>query len=62
MIVRECGRKCVSIFSPMGEKLQSFGSEQLSSPHRVAVDDDGNILVMDLDHDCILKFTSNAET
>ena len=61
VIVSENGRKCVSVFSPTGEKLQSFGSEQLSIPHGVAVDDDGNILLVDANKHCILKFTSDGK-
>ena len=61
MIVSERGRKSVSVFSPMGEKVQSFGSGQLSDPRGVAVDDDGNILVVDRDKHCILKFTSDGK-
>ena len=63
IIVAECGGHCVSIFSPTGEKLRSFGSQgsghgQLNKPCGVAVDDDGNILVADPGNSRIQKFTS----
>ena len=60
MIVTEDGRRCVSVFSAVGERLQSFGSEQLI-PHGVAVDDDSNILVVDTSQHCIQKFTSDGK-
>ena len=64
ILVAESGGHCISIFSPTGEKLQSFGSQgsgpgQFSEPSGVAVDDDGNILVADTGNHCIQKFTSN---
>ena len=56
---------CISIFSPNGERLQSFGSQgsgpgQLNCPKGVAVDDDGNILVADSrSHILFRSFTSD---
>ena len=66
VIVAECDGHCVSIFSPTGEKLQSFGSKgsrhgQFNEPCGVAVDDDGNILVVDSDNHRIQKFTSEGK-
>ena len=66
VIVAECGRHCVSIFSPTGEKLQLFGSQgsrhgQFNEPCGVAMDDDGNILVVDSNNHCIQKFTSEGK-
>ena len=51
--------------SPTGEKLRSFGSQgsgqgQLNSPRGVAMDDDGNILVVDSSNNHIQKFTSDG--
>ena len=61
MVVTETGGKCVSVFSPAGEKLRSFASGKISNPRGVAVDEDDNILVVDKDSHCIHKFTSNGE-
>ena len=65
IIVTECGRNCLSIFGPAGEKVKSFGScgsgnGQFSSPVGVAVDADDNILVADYSNRCILKFSSDG--
>jgi DNA-binding beta-propeller fold protein YncE len=64
IIVAEGGRHCISIFSPTGEKLLSFGSQgsgpgQFNHPRGVTVDDDGNILVADSNNHRIQKFTSD---
>ena len=66
VIVTECGRHCVSVFSPSGEKLRTFGSRgscqgQFESPRGVAVDDEGNILVTDCSNHRIQKFTSEGQ-
>ena len=66
VIVAEGDGHCVSIFSPTGEKLRSFGSYgsrhgQFNEPRGVAVDDDGNILVADSYNQCIQKFTSEGK-
>ncbi len=51
-MVTECGAHDISVFSPCGEKLRSFGtlgSEGLfQSPSGVAVDGEGNLLVADI--------------
>ena len=65
LIVSESSRHCVSIFSPAGKKLRSFGSYgsghgQFNGPDGVAVDDGGNILVVDGNHR-IQKFTSDGK-
>ena len=65
VIVAEGSGHCVSIFSPTGEKLRSFGSKgsghgQFNGPRGVAVDDNGNILVVDLYNNCIQKFTPDG--
>jgi tripartite motif-containing protein 2/3/tripartite motif-containing protein 71 len=64
IIVAERGVHCISIFSPAGDKLRSFGSQgsgggQFSEPSGITVDDDGNILVADSGNDRIQKFTSD---
>ena len=66
IIVAESSGHCISIFSPTGEKLRSFGSYgsgqgQFSTPRGVAVDDDGNILVVDSGNNRIQKFTSDGK-
>ena len=66
IVVAEYGEKCVSIFSPEGEKIKSFGSEgsgpgQFKWPQGLAVDDDDNILVVDNWNNHIQKFTSDGE-
>ena len=65
IIVAEYGGHCISIFSPRGKKLESFGTEgsrpgQFSGPRGVTVDDDGNILVVDADINRIQIFTSDG--
>jgi tripartite motif-containing protein 2/3/tripartite motif-containing protein 71 len=62
ILVAEGGGHCISIFSPTGEKLRSFGSQgsgprQFSHPSAVTVDDDSNILVADSRNHRIQKFT-----
>ena len=64
IIVTENSAHCISIFSPIGEKLRSFGSKgsgpgQFNEPEGVTVDDDGNILVADTNNHRIQKFTSD---
>ena len=67
IIVAEQTGRCISIFSPTGEKLRSFGSQgstgqgKLTHPKGVAVDDDGNILVTEFGNNLIQKFTPNGE-
>ncbi len=66
IIVVECGGGCVSIFSPQGEKIRSFGSHgeapgEFYDPAGVAVDRDSNILVTDWDHHRIQKFSSDGK-
>ena len=58
--------ECVSVFSPSGDKLRSFGTKgscqgQLMDPSGVAVDGDGNILVADNSNHRIQKFTAEGQ-
>ena len=57
---------CVSLYSPSGEKLQSFGTYgsgqgQFDDPRGVAVDGEGNILVADYANNRIQKFTGDGQ-
>ena len=66
VVVTERGRHCVSVFSPSGGKLQSFGTHgsgqgQFNEPCGVAVDCEGNILVADFGNNCIQKFTAEGQ-
>ena len=58
--------ECVSVFSPSGDKVLSFGTKgygqgQFMYPSGVAVDGDGNILVADNDNHRIQKFTPEGQ-
>ena len=66
VIVTESGGHCVSVFSPSGKKLRTFGTcgsglGQFLSPRGVAVDGEGNILVTDSDNHRIQKFTPKGQ-
>ena len=63
VVMTEIGGHCVSVFSPSGEKLRSFGTcgsgqGQFSFPCGVAVDGEGNVIVADIDNHRIQKFTA----
>ena len=65
VVVTEWGGHCVSVFSPEGGKIRSFGScgcglGQFRNPTGVAVDGEGNILVVDKYNHRIQKFTTNG--
>ena len=66
IIVTEGGSNCVSVFSPEGEKIHSFGSEgtndgQFRLPTGVTVDNVGNIYVVDRNNYRIQKFTPDGK-
>ena len=66
VVVTEAGRHCVSVFSPNGEKLRSFGTwgsgqGQFKNPCGVAVDGEGNTLVADSSNYRIQKFTEEGQ-
>ena len=57
---------CISVFSPSGDKLRSFGTKgsgqgQFMGPYGVAVDGEGNILVADSNNHRIQKFTAKGQ-
>ena len=66
VVVTESKGHCVSVFSPSGKKLRSFGTRgsghgQFTQPEGVAVDGEGNILVADFDNHRIQKFTAEGQ-
>ena len=66
VVVTERSRHCVSVFSPSGGKLQSFGTHgsgqsQFNEVSGVAVDGMGNILVTDGGNCHIQKFTAEGQ-
>ena len=66
IIVAENSVHCISIFSPSGEKIRTFGSKgyaqgEFNEPRGVAVDGDGNILVADGGNHRIQKFTADGD-
>ena len=66
VIVSDWEKHCVSIFSPCGEKLRSFGAfgsgeGQFDGPIGMTVDAEGNILVVDCWNHRIQKFTATGQ-
>ena len=66
VVVTSRQENCVSVFSPSGDKLLSFGTKgsgqgQFKYPSGVAVDGEGNILVADNDNHRIQKFTAEGQ-
>ena len=66
VVVAEGGGNCVSVFSPNGKKLRSFGRKgsgqgQFHWPCGVTVDGEGNILVADTSNNRIQKFTAEGQ-
>ena len=66
VVVTSPGWNCVSVFSPSGDKLRSFGTKgsgqgQFVCPDGVAVDGEGNILVADSENHRIQKFTAEGQ-
>ena len=61
VVVVECWGNCISVFSPSGEYLRSFGKlGEFDSPGGVAVDCEGNILVADVYHCRIQNLTAEG--
>ena len=66
VVVTDGDRHCVSVFSPSGEKLRSFGEHgsghgEFNNPCGVAVGGEGNILVADRNNHRIQKFTAEGQ-
>ena len=66
VVVAEWGGHCVSVFSPNGEKIHSFGTRgsrpgQFQHPHSVAIGNEGDILVADGGNHRIQRFTSEGQ-
>ena len=62
IVVTEQGNDRVSVFSPCGRRLQSFGSQgQFNHPRGVAVDGEGNILVADCWNHRVQKLTADGK-
>ena len=66
VVVTELGEHCVSIFSPNGDKIRSFGAHgsvrrEFYEPCDVAVDGEGNILVAERKNNRILKLTAEGQ-
>ena len=65
IIVAESGARCISIFTPEGQKIRSFGNPgtahgQFSCPWGLAVVEDDNLIIVDHSTCRIQKFTSNG--
>ena len=61
VVVTEGRARCVSVFTPGGVKLRSFGKGQLVDPGGVAVDGEGNIVVVDVGNSCDVKFNKEGQ-
>ncbi len=59
LVVVEGDGASVSVLTPEGEKIRTFG--QLSNAHGVTVDKNDNIYVVDRGNDCVNKFSSDGE-
>ena len=65
IFISECDKNCVSVFSPSGEKVRSFGTRgsgqgEFQRPRGIAIDGEENILVVDSLNYRIQKFTSGG--
>ena len=66
IVVVECNGDCVSVLTPDGKKIRSFGSKgsgngQFNRPRGIAQDREGNIYVADQWNHRIQKFTSDGK-
>ena len=65
-VVAELNGNCISVLTPEGEKICTFGTQgsgegQLNSPRGIAVDRDDNIYVVDNNNHRIQKFTPTGK-
>ena len=66
VVVSERYGHCISIFSPSGKKLRSYGTrgsgpEHLQHPRGLAIDGEGNILVADRDNNRIQVLSATGQ-
>ena len=61
IVVAEYAGHCITVLSPSGEKLRSFGIHGSGQLRGVAVDGKGNLLVVDASNHHIQKFTSDGQ-
>ena len=66
IVVAESGGNCISILTPEGEKIRTFGTAgsgngQFNNPYGVAVDKDDNIYVADCTNHRVQMFTSEGK-
>ena len=66
VLVAELNGHCISVLTPEGEKIRTFGTQgsgegQLNSPRGIAVDRDDNIYVVDNYNHRIQKFTPTGK-
>ena len=66
LLVTECKKHCVSVFSTTGEKIYSIGHHgsgegQFSSPNGITVDSEGCVIVADCGNHRIQKFSADGK-
>ena len=66
IVVVEQKNNCISVLTPEGEKIRTFGTKgsgegQLNNPYGIAVDRDDNIYVVDYHNHRIQKFTPTGK-
>lgn len=57
VIIEVMKRHLISIFNPQGNRIDCYGNRGFKYPSRLAVDNKGNILVVDKEADCIWRLT-----
>ena len=65
IIVAESGANCISIFTPEGQKIRSFGKKgtahgQFHNPWGIVVEEDGSLIIVDNRNHRIQKFTPDG--